>query len=84
VKCGGCVGEIVPLPSKALITEAQMSARSALRKIDRGSPSECVATLCKWHAYKVCLRTVHSVTATQHTGKGILYGRLASVWDNTL
>ena len=31
---------LVPLPSKALIAEAQMSAHSALRNIDRGSPSE--------------------------------------------
>ena len=29
-----------PLPSKALIAEAQMSAHSALRNIDRGSPSK--------------------------------------------
>ena len=33
------VVKLVPLPSKALIAEAQMSARSALRNIDRGSPS---------------------------------------------
>ena len=34
------VVRLVPLPSKALIAEAQMSAHSALRNIDRGSPSE--------------------------------------------